>query len=88
MSLRRSEDACRVAVRQSVHALATLRILAISLYEIQKALGRSGRFETLESYTAEGNGASVSDDSARSTLMTGLRCCSKKNIASPYGKSR
>ncbi len=34
------EDACRVAKRQAAHALATLRNLAIGLYEIQNARGR------------------------------------------------
>ena len=33
------EDACRVAQRSAAHALATLRNLAIGLYEIQKSLG-------------------------------------------------
>jgi hypothetical protein len=36
------EDACRVSKRQSAHALATLRNLAIGLYEIQNARGRAG----------------------------------------------
>jgi len=34
------EDACRVAKRQAAHALATLRNLAIGLYEIHNARGR------------------------------------------------
>ncbi len=34
------EDACRVAQRSAAHALATLRNLAIGLYEIQSARGR------------------------------------------------
>jgi hypothetical protein len=34
------EDACRVAQRSAAHALATLRNLAIGLYEIQHARGR------------------------------------------------
>jgi len=34
------EDACRVAKRHAAHALATLRNLAIGLYEIQCARGR------------------------------------------------
>ena len=34
------EDACRVANRQGAHALATLRNLAIGLYELQQARGR------------------------------------------------
>ncbi len=33
------EDACRVAKRQAAHALATLRNLAIGLYEIQNVRG-------------------------------------------------
>jgi len=33
------EDACRVAKRKAAHALATLRNLAIGLYEIQNARG-------------------------------------------------
>ena len=33
------EDACRVAQRSSAHALATLRNLAIGLYEIQRERG-------------------------------------------------
>lgn len=35
------EDACRVADRKAAHALATLRNLAIGLYEIQCARDRS-----------------------------------------------
>ena len=34
------EDACRVAHRCVAHVLATLRNLAIGLYEIEKSLGR------------------------------------------------
>ena len=34
------EDACRVAQRSAAHALATLRNLAIGLYEIQDSRGR------------------------------------------------
>lgn len=34
------EDACRVADRQSAHALTTLRNLAIGLYEIQRSRNR------------------------------------------------
>lgn len=34
------EDACRVAQRSAAHALATLRNLAIGLYEIQCSRGR------------------------------------------------
>ena len=34
------EDACRVAQRCAAHALATLRNLAIGLYEIQSSRGR------------------------------------------------
>jgi hypothetical protein len=34
------EDACRVAARSASHALATLRNLAIGLYEIQNSRGR------------------------------------------------
>jgi len=34
------EDACRVGKRQAAHALATLRNLAIGLYEIESAHGR------------------------------------------------
>lgn len=34
------EDVCRVAHRRAAHALATLRNLAIGLYEIEKSLGR------------------------------------------------
>ena len=34
------EDACRIAQHSSAHALATLRNLAIGLYEIQMARGR------------------------------------------------
>ena len=34
------EDACRVAQRSAAHALATLRNLAIGLYEIQHSRGR------------------------------------------------
>lgn len=33
------EDACRIAQRSAAHALATLRNLAIGLYEIQNARG-------------------------------------------------
>lgn len=36
------EDACRVADRKAAHALATLRNLAIGLYELQKDRGRAG----------------------------------------------
>ena len=36
------EDACRIAHRAAAHALATLRNLAIGLYEIQCALGHGG----------------------------------------------
>jgi hypothetical protein len=36
------EDACRVAARRPAHALATLRNLAIGLYELQKERGRAG----------------------------------------------
>jgi len=36
------EDACRVAQRSAAHALATLRNLAIGLYEIQNSFGRAG----------------------------------------------
>lgn len=35
-----SEDACRVAKRSAAHGLATLRNLAIGLYEIQCLRGR------------------------------------------------
>ena len=35
------EDACRVANRKSAHALATLRNLAIGIYEIQAERGRA-----------------------------------------------
>ena len=35
------EDACRVAQRSAAHALATLRNLAIGLYEIQTSQGRA-----------------------------------------------
>lgn len=34
------EDACRVAKRQAAHALATLRNLAIGLFELQRDRGR------------------------------------------------
>ncbi len=34
------EDACRVTQRSAAHALATLRNLAIGLYEIQSSRGR------------------------------------------------
>lgn len=34
------EDACRVAQRSAAHALATLRNLAIGLYELQESRGR------------------------------------------------
>lgn len=34
------EDACRVGKRQAAHVLATLRNLAIGLYEIESARGR------------------------------------------------
>jgi hypothetical protein len=34
------EDACRVGKRQAAHALATLRNLAIGLFEIESARGR------------------------------------------------
>jgi len=44
------EDACRVAKRQAAHALATLRNLAIGLYEIQKARGR-GKANGLKSWS-------------------------------------
>jgi len=35
------EDACRVANRTAAHALATLRNLAIGLYELEKDRGRT-----------------------------------------------
>lgn len=35
------EDACRVANRKAAHALATLRNLAIGLYEIARQRGRA-----------------------------------------------
>jgi predicted transposase YbfD/YdcC len=34
------EDACRVAQRNAAHALATLRNLAIGLYEIERSRGK------------------------------------------------
>lgn len=36
------EDACRIARKPAAHAMATLRNLAIGIYELQKDLGKTG----------------------------------------------
>lgn len=36
------EDACRIARRPAAHAMATLRNLAIGIYELQRDLGKTG----------------------------------------------
>ena len=36
------EDACRIAQRSAAHAMASLRNLAIGVYELQRELGKTG----------------------------------------------
>lgn len=36
------EDACRIAKRPAAHAMASLRNLAIGIYELQRELGKTG----------------------------------------------